>query len=164
VGEGDAYPLVPTGSPGGVGGFVVSLLSPSLSAAPDGGCAINREANGRAASPGAVAFSALLVGAVVPQLGEIPPVGFWRGCWVQVGTRHLLLEHHQQLSSAWSRAEPEIGGDRGWLRAVGDSGNPRDSHQSQLPGNVAFRVGSGVKPGRCFTHSRLLFCRDRGAG
>lgn len=112
-GEGDARLSVPMGYPRGIGGSVVSWLSPSPSAAPDGSCAINREASGCAASPGAVAFSALFVRDVPPchslVLGKIPAVGCWRG--VQVGTSHLLPEHHQQLGSDWSRADPGIWGD-----------------------------------------------------
>lgn len=83
--EGDAHPSVLMGCPRGAGGSVISLLSPLPSTAPDGGCAINREASGCAALPGAVAFQALLVGDGPPQhslvLQESPPWG--AGCrWV----------------------------------------------------------------------------------
>lgn len=81
------------------------------------------------------------------EMGEISSTG----CWVQVGTSRLLSEHHQRLGSAWCRAKPGMCSD-------GDGGGLRDTHQT-----LENEVQGGVKPGRCFTCSGLLFCRDRGA-
>lgn len=136
---------------------MVSPLSPSLSAAPDGGCAINRVVSGRAVKPGAAAFSASVVGAVPSWhslvLGKITLWG--------AGCRRVPAVSSPSIPSSSAAPGPkQMPGyavalsSWGWQRATGSAPNPT-ARKGQIQGGC----WAGAQQ---MLHT--LFCRDRGAG